>query len=395
MKVFTIFFNLSIAVLSLLTKLDTHINFTQEEGYYVNAKSGLNYRDAPRGKKLGTFVLNTYVTVVKHTGIFEEITDNGKVLKGEWLGVLKITDTVYVHSAFLSTNFTTSDLTIYYASPYYRDEQGVRQGFVNLSEGFSWEENADKTPRIEPYDLGKDTIYFNATQKQKLLKQLFLSSTDKLYLYNLQSDVVTTYPITDLQMMACVNIYAQGSDNLQNYDYEIGFNLGKKHLAPGDTFAFIGSSNPFQTGNRSRLKWQLIAASAFPTLKNENTGNFENTRLLQKTDKVYKATAGTLTYYVKEWQEDTYTTHRYLMIVDNAINKVVYSNLQQESESTYLIPLESTADFYDNAYQWTGAIFKYKPSVVYGFESASFGCPDIQFVGYKEPPVFIRCNNRH
>lgn len=67
----------------------------------VTAKRGLNYRDKPKGKSIGKFKNNTEVTVIEFTGVTQEITDEGKKITGEWVGVKLKNKTVYVFDAFL------------------------------------------------------------------------------------------------------------------------------------------------------------------------------------------------------------------------------------------------------------------------------------------------------
>ena len=71
------------------------------EKKYVNATSGLNYRESPKGTVLGKFVNNQELIILKHTGILEEIKDDNTQIKGEWVGVALKKDTVYVFDAFL------------------------------------------------------------------------------------------------------------------------------------------------------------------------------------------------------------------------------------------------------------------------------------------------------
>ncbi len=80
------------------------------ETKYVNAKSGLNYRNHPNGKVLGKFPNNVELNVIKSTNIFEEIKDEKKIIKGEWVGVTFKNDTVYVFDAFLSPTKNNSDI---------------------------------------------------------------------------------------------------------------------------------------------------------------------------------------------------------------------------------------------------------------------------------------------
>lgn len=72
------------------------------EKYYVSAESGLNYRQSPKDKILGKFDLNQTVSVIYRTGVFQDIEDNNKIIKGEWVGIQKANDTVYVFDGFLT-----------------------------------------------------------------------------------------------------------------------------------------------------------------------------------------------------------------------------------------------------------------------------------------------------
>ena len=63
---------------------------------FVKAQSGLNYRKSPNGEILGKFSLNTEVYIVEYTGLVEEIKDENKSVEGEWVGVKKDNDTVYL-----------------------------------------------------------------------------------------------------------------------------------------------------------------------------------------------------------------------------------------------------------------------------------------------------------
>ena len=87
---------------------------------YVSAESGLNYRTLPKGDIKGKFNLNDKVTLLKRTGVFEKIIDENKVIKGEWVGVKKDNDTVYVFDGFLTKEkqyldtYITKEIIDYY-----------------------------------------------------------------------------------------------------------------------------------------------------------------------------------------------------------------------------------------------------------------------------------------
>ncbi|TPN80979.1 SH3 domain-containing protein [Aquimarina algicola] len=93
------------------------------EYYYVNAKSGLNYRESPKGKIISKFNLNTKLLVIEKTKILDQVKDGEKTLKGEWYGVEKGKDTVYVFNAFLSDQKSLSEQKINDTSVWLADQE--------------------------------------------------------------------------------------------------------------------------------------------------------------------------------------------------------------------------------------------------------------------------------
>ncbi len=92
------------------TNISHQNNASNSNVRYVNTTSNLNYRDAPDGEVLGKFKRNEKITVVRHSNIFKEITDEGVLVRGEWVGVLQGGDVVYVFDAFLSDTPVYSDV---------------------------------------------------------------------------------------------------------------------------------------------------------------------------------------------------------------------------------------------------------------------------------------------
>ncbi len=75
------------------------------EKLYVNARNGLNYRKKPNGIILGKLPYGEKVEIIEYTGIKDEIADENRIIKGEWLGIKNYNDEktnkVYVFSSFL------------------------------------------------------------------------------------------------------------------------------------------------------------------------------------------------------------------------------------------------------------------------------------------------------
>lgn len=85
-------------------------NNREKDIRYVDSESGLNYREAPNGEIINKFPYNTSLNIVQVTGVYQEVKDEDEVLNGEWLGVIKEKDTVYVFSKFLSNAKDVSNL---------------------------------------------------------------------------------------------------------------------------------------------------------------------------------------------------------------------------------------------------------------------------------------------
>lgn len=365
--------------------------------YYVSATSGLNFRETPKGSILGKFDVNTRLKIIEKTDVFEEIVDDGKVLKGEWLGVKNGEDTVYIFSAFLSSSFTYSDLKLYEATPFRKRDTLISDAFVNVSESFPWSFKKGDISIFPKAQIGKDTIRFSADRKKEFLKMMTISSSDSLYLFNMQTDSVFKYTIDDLELVASVSPYETGNNELTIYDYQIGFSLGKTFKTGGYTLAYIGNESPFQNKKIETIDWQsttnaeftkkFISAKNVPEVRKNWFNGFEPYQ-------TFKYSNSFADFYIQELYKNEQYQHRYLIIVNKETNNIIFEEPQISTEGTYEADLfTENADF--GSGQWTGAIFKNKPPIIYGFTTYSFGCASIKFLGENELEIPIRCDNRH
>lgn len=367
--------------------------------FYVAAKSGLNYRDKPNGKVLGKFPLNSYVNVIENTGITHQVKDGGKTIKGEWVGVEKDKDTVYVFSGFLSPNYTPSDIQLYLASSFYAENNGdTRTAFINISETYftdlhtHFEGQEREHYVLTEQDFSKDTIRLNKNQRKKFLKQSLLSETDKVFIYSINDGNVETFKVKDLPAIACINIYfGSGGYEKSEYDYEFGFDLGQRNI--GD-FVFIGKKDPFKTGKLTSIIWKKATNTNFPKQINDNIKMWWLDNGYTKGD-AYKFSNSDYEYVVQNINRKGELNTRYLFIIDITDNKVIFNKIFSESEGTYLIPLNTKTKEGYSEYQFAGQLFKDKSDIIFGFESHSFGCPSITIIDPTEPPVPTLCDNRH
>lgn len=81
------------------------INEVDTDIKYVIAKSGLNYRNKPKGKIIGKFKFGEQVEIKERTAIYQNIVDEGREIKGQWLGVVAKNrpDIKYVFDGFLAS----------------------------------------------------------------------------------------------------------------------------------------------------------------------------------------------------------------------------------------------------------------------------------------------------
>ncbi|WP_299681212.1 hypothetical protein [uncultured Dokdonia sp.] len=367
---------------------------------FVIARSGLNYRDAPKGNILGKFPLNTQLKIIEYPKITDQIKEGETIMNGEWVGVEKDTDTVYVFNGFLSFDYVTSDIKLYLASSYYKEQEGtIRTAFINVSETYfenRYNESNDDNENsiLTEANLKKDTIRLTKSQRSKFLKFSNISESDTAYIYSIADGNVETLPIKDLPVIACMNIYGSYNDNLnQEHDYEFGFDLGTNSYGE---FVFIGKNNPFHTEKLTPIIWKKIDTQDVQKEFNPDIITDHRKRWFNgyEVTASYSFSKDHLTYYIQDLTVNK-TIHRYLIVVNTDTEKIVFEHVLINSESTYLVPLRITDSTENYNGQWTGKLFKNKEAVLFGFLGYSFGCPSISILDTTEPPIRILCDNRH
>jgi len=369
----------------------------QQQDYYVNAQSGLNYRATPKGKVLGKFLFNTKVTVIEKTGISDQITDEGMIIKGEWVGVQHKTGVVYVFNAFLSDFPISISDNIYKLTPYYVDNDNeTSTAFVNISETYF--ENKRFEYLISNEDR-KDTLTLTSRQRKVFLKTVNISEDDTVFIYELETDIVHSYKVKDLPVISCLNIYSYGG-NYEEYDFEFGFDLGKLKIEYDNNFVSIGKSNPFQTGDIKEILWTEIDNKNFPKpfdvqiIDEDIRSWFDGVT----SEKSYSFTNKYFNYYIQNLKhKNGNVAYRYLVVTDKKSDKIVYEDVYMESEGSYLTPIkiDNIKEHNDYYIQWTGKLFKDKAPVIFGFVAHSFGCGSIDFINKEESYIRILCDNRH
>jgi len=347
---------------------------------------------------LGKFPFRTKLLVTDYPGVPDTIIDEDNIIEGEWVGIRQKKDTVYVFSAFLSREPIAEELKIYIFNPYDKNQNGdVRTGFVNVSETYFENKNTQHSI-ISRYST-KDTIRIHREGKESLFRTMKLAATDTLFIYDLEQDKIHKYLVKNLPLIACVNGYVGdlSDEDWTEYEYEFGFDLGKINISTTN-FAYIGLINPFQTNMITSMLWEEIGIEDFPIKFDDSIVDkdirfwFDGSTVVN----AYHFKTISYAYYVQHLAVNGIINFRHVVVLDSKTNQSIFNKVFLDSESSFLIPLniKNTASEYIEK-QWTGAIFKNKPPILYGFSGQSFGCVGISFINENEAPIQLLCDNRH
>ena len=185
-------------------------------------------------------------------------------------------------------------------------------------------------------------------------------------------------------------------------DYMIGFEIGEAILNMADlknytstTLGFIGEQNPFLEGQLRPVLWEKVDASRFPTPKQivkDSLAIIENT-----PNTTFEFTSGVLRYFLQNQTKTGRLSARHFKVLSTDRDSLVFDKVFKAGEGANLLRLNTVQNKKQNIRIaiWTGKLFKDKPPIITDFISHSFGCPEIYFLEDSEPPISIRCDNRH
>ncbi|WP_028980441.1 hypothetical protein [Sporocytophaga myxococcoides] len=281
-------------------------------------------------------------------------------------------------------------------------------GFISLSDIYPLGEHPDSLaiPSLENVD--KDSLqYFklNLTYRKRFLSKTNISESDSVFIYDYSTDVLLSFPVRKLNVVAYLNIYMDINDcPCSQYDFMIGFEIVRKYLKGlGENFSkalvFIGKENPFVTGQMKAIVWQKIKPEKFPLEKSNLTevqkqNNDENKQ-------AYLCETDNYQIFIQDYIEPDnpiQVQDRHLIVIEKQRGNVVNETMFSNSEGTSATPLNygiNNSNFHDLKEQWTGKLFKDKPEVIFGFEWVSFGCPIINYLNSQDKCIQINCDNRH
>ncbi len=234
------------------------------------------------------------------------------------------------------------------------------------------------------------------------------SESDSVFIYDYSTDVLLSFPVRKLNVVAYLNIYMDINDcPCQQYDYMIGFEVAKKYLNGlgkyfREALVFIGKENPFAAGQMKAIVWQKIKTEKFPLEKSNFTEiQKQNKHENVVTGQAYLYETDNFQIFIQDYVEQNNPIEvqdRHLIVIDKQRGDVVNERMFSNSEGTSATPLNfgiNNSNFHDLKEQWTGKLFKDKPEVIFGFEWVSFGCPSIHYLNSQDKYIQINCDNRH
>ncbi len=385
------------------TKAKPHSNNTFENALvykYVDAPSGLNFRDVPKGKILGKLPDNLRIQILEVTDVTSDIEDSGKSISGNWVKIKAERAVGYVFDAFLKDEYreieykdTINELSIFSLSMYY-DEENNYYPFVSLTDDFwnmRFPEVAKEYEENDYQETNKEYSYpVRDKERSKFLNNREIKETDYLFIYNFRKNQLKTFKVKNLLLFSHESIY--GGSYLTGFDLKDLIDTSE--ISYENTFAHIGKENPFEIGKVKSIQWKLIDNKKVPKIELVYNSFYKSSNYI--VELAYHDTQEENDYYyvnLKFLDNDYKGT---FLFVTSPFKKLLYETEITSGESRsakfYMDDLKSDNI---NVGHYTGQLFKNKAPVIYGLYDISFGCPGIDFIDKDEKTIYIQCDNRH
>lgn len=297
-------------------------------------------------------------------------------------------------SLFGQTSLPAQDFALFQLSLIEYDND--TKAFVSLSDIDRLSENIDSLaiPDLSErsQEDAKQFEYFklNSKYRNQFLLRTTISETDNVYIYSFEKNILISFPVKNLNVVACLNVYGADWPYRQD-EFMIGFEVDKKYLTGFEeyfvnTFVYIGKKSPFVLNQLKPVVWKKIDSKDFPSeqLIAYDT-SYAGKCIIGDT---YCYESNGLQYFIQDMVRlsDNWNAVKRLLVIEIKTKRTVCEKIYYSGESASFAPLDN---------QWTGKLFRNKPAVIFGFQYVSFGCPFITFLSPSEKDIYINCDNRH
>ncbi len=282
------------------------------------------------------------------------------------------------------------ELSLYSIDSFHKgnEEYGL---FVSLTHDYPFSEDPDSAIIAEEYlgyDASRNYHILSESKRALFLKTLEISESDSLFLFLFGLDTVVQFPVNELSVIAHLSPYSYEGP-LSEYEFMVGFELENWQIPGAENYyvgnlVFVGDENPFVTGQIEAMLLKRIGTHWEDTERvNSGVGN------------KYVYSNDSTSYYIENILSGD-LSGRHVVVIEDKSKEILFDRKYIESEDGSLNPLSISGEpNSDGIYQWTGAILKGKPSMIYGFLSYSFSCPTLDFFGEAEQVIGVKCDNRH
>jgi len=315
---------------------------------------------------------------------------------------------IHSEKPVLASSKNQEPLDIFYISEADWAKGGEQVAFISLSDIHEFSEHPDSLPIPDISELSYDSIQYmelTGIYRKRFLEGSGVFENDKVFLYNYETGKEKSFPVKQLTVAACINIYVSENDMpFEPYYYEFGFGIDTalvRAFADADGYfenvlVFVGKESPFTGEPLEPIEWMQVDLKQFPQVKE----NAEVAKELKgfRPNETHVATIGSLDYYVQDGLQtifDYESTSRHVVVLNNKTQEVVFERAYAHSEGISVAPLNLANAEYSGRYQWTGKLFKDRSPVVFGFYWSSFGCEPICFMGGEQKEFYVNCDNRH
>lgn len=267
---------------------------------------------------------------------------------------------------------TSQELRIFTFYPIEYDS--LQKGaFISLSDENIWTEETMET-RSAIYknesEIDDESQELSGNRRTAFLKDVRINDSESIFIYNMFLDSIFTFQVNEITLIEKPNTYS-GTD--------IGFKITELELELmgafyWNTFVFIGNDNQFQTGEIHPMTWNKVAQSNFP--KDIQASNHEEWYDSSIDGETFSFITDELTFLVQNLSSKGGIEGRHLIVSENQSKEIVFNEAIINREGPAISSL--IAEYENN--QWTGKIFKDKPTMIYGFEWVSFSCQNIDFI---------------
>jgi hypothetical protein len=310
---------------------------------------------------------------------------------------MKLKTTIILLLLSLNLGIAAQNSSLFELQSFQKKENDL-VNFVSLSDIYTLSEHKDSIaiPSLKgKTESNSKYLKLDSKLRKRFLAKTKISDSDKLFLYDYAKDILLTFPVKSLNVVACLNAYGAEWPYKQE-DFMFGFEINDKLTQIKDdysnVFVFIGKENPFIKGEIKKITWKKITSKDLPQLVIKEKKLTEFNQFLKKSKsklgQSYEFKTNEYQCYLQEYTDSKGKTvlGKYLIVVNETTKKVVFQKLFTESEGVTFASIDS---------QWIGKLLNNAIPVVFGFQNFSFGCPEINFLQQSEKPVYINCDNRH